>query len=66
MEGGVGGQGARGRRTVGDVRDEELDDAMDLEIEKVHRTTYRTDFYGGSLCFRGQMTMSVKIMAMDF
>jgi len=48
------------------VRDKELDDAMDLEIEKVHRTTYRTDFYGGSLCFRGQMTMSVKIMAMDF
>ena len=29
---------------VGDVRDEELDDAIDLEVEKVRRTTYRTDF----------------------
>ena len=48
-----GNAGKRGRaegsggRTVGDVRDEELDDAIDLEIEKV-RTTYRTDFSGRS------------------
>jgi len=37
-------------RTVGDVRDEELDDAIDLEIEKVRRTTYRTDYSERSLC----------------
>ena len=39
-----------GMRTVGDVRDEELDDAIDLEIEEVRRTTYHTDFSEGSLC----------------
>ena len=43
MEGGAGGWGVRGGRTVGDVHDEELDDVMDLETEKVRRTTYRTD-----------------------
>ena len=30
MEGGAGGRGFRGVRAVGDVRDEELDDAIDL------------------------------------
>ena len=34
---------------VRDLRDEELDDAIDMEIEKVRRTTYRTDFSEGSL-----------------
>ena len=29
VEGGAGGRGVRGRRTVGDVCDEELDDAID-------------------------------------
>jgi len=52
MEGGAGGRGVRGGRTVGDVRDEELDEAIDLEIEKVRRTTYRTNFSEGSLCCR--------------
>ena len=50
MEGGAEGRGVRGDRTVGDVHDEELDDAIDLETEKVRRTTYRTDFSEGSLC----------------
>jgi len=50
MAGGAGGRGVRLGRTVGDARDEELDDAIDLEIEKVRRTTYRTDFSEGSLC----------------
>ena len=47
MEGGAGGLRVRGGRTIGDVRDDELDDAIDLEIEKVRRTTYRTDFSEG-------------------
>ena len=50
MEGGAAGRGGRGGRTVEDARDEELDDAIDLEIEKVHCTTYRTDFSEGPLC----------------
>ena len=50
MEGGAGGRGFRGGRTVGYVRDEELTDAIDVEVEKVRRTTYRTDFSEGSLC----------------
>ena len=50
MERGAGGLGVQGERTVGDMRDEELDDAIDSEIEKVRRTTYRTDFSEGSLC----------------
>ena len=37
-------------RKVGDIRDEELDDAIDLEVEKVRRTTPRKDFPEGSLC----------------
>ena len=54
--GGNGGRRGRaggfgGGRTVGDVCDKELDDTIDLEIEKVRRTTYRTDFSEGSLCF---------------
>ena len=48
MEGGAGGRGVRWGRAVGDVCDEELDDV--IEIEKVRRTTYRTDFSEGSLC----------------
>jgi hypothetical protein len=32
------------------VRDEELTDAIDVEVEKVRRTTYRPDFSEGSLC----------------
>ena len=47
--GGVGGQGGRAVATVGYVGDEELDDAMDLDIEKARRTTCRTDFSEGSL-----------------
>ena len=51
--GGNGGRrgraGVRGGRTVGDVRDEELDDAIDLEIEKVRRTACRTNFSEGSV-----------------
>ena len=35
---------------VGDVRDGTLDEAINSEIEKVRRTTYRTDFSEGSLC----------------
>ena len=50
MEGGAGGRGVRGGRTEEDVRDEKLDTAIDLAIEKVRRTTYRTDFFEGSLC----------------
>ena len=50
MEGGAGGWGVHGGRTVGDVRDEELEDTIDSEIEKGRRTTYRTDFSEGSLC----------------
>jgi hypothetical protein len=38
MEGGPRGRGFRAAARVGDVRDEELDDAIDLEIEKVRRT----------------------------
>ena len=34
MEGGGGGRGIRGGHTVGYVFDEELDAAIDLEIEK--------------------------------
>ena len=34
MEGDTGGRESRGRRTAGDVRDEELDDAIDFEIEE--------------------------------
>ena len=37
MQGGAAGRGVRGGRTVGDVRDEELDDAIDMEIEKVRQ-----------------------------
>ena len=33
-----GGGGVRGGRKMGDVHDEGLDDAIDLEIEKVRRT----------------------------
>ena len=44
------GRGVRGVRTVGDVCEEELDDAIDLEIAKVRCTTYRTNFSEGSLC----------------
>ena len=51
MEGGAGGRGVRGGRTIGDVQDEDLDDAIDLAIEKVRRTTYRTEFSRGSLRF---------------
>jgi len=50
MAGGAGGRGFQGGRTVGDLRDEELGTAIDLEIEKVRRTTYRPDFSRGSLC----------------
>jgi len=50
LSGGAGGRGLRGGRTVGDARDEELTDAIDMEIEKARRTTYRTDFSEGSLC----------------
>ena len=50
LEGGAGELRVRGGRTIGDVRDNELDDAIDLKIEKVRRTTYRTDFSEGSLC----------------
>ena len=50
MEGRAGGRGVRGGSTVGEVRDENLDDAIDLETEKVHHTTYCTDFSEGSLC----------------
>ena len=52
--------GLGGGHMVGDMHDEELDDSIDLEIEKVRRTTYRTDFSEGSLgcwtprqCLRG-------------
>ena len=48
-QGGVGGRGVGGECKVGDVRDEELDEAIDLEVEKVRLTTYRTDFSEGSL-----------------
>ena len=47
--GGAGGQGARAVATVGYVGDEEVNDAMDLDIEKVRHTTCRTDFSEGSL-----------------
>ena len=50
MEGCARVMGIRGARTAGHVSDEELDDAIDLEIEEVRRTTYRTDFSEGSLC----------------
>ena len=50
MEAGAGGRGVRGGRTVGDVCDEVLDDAIDMAIEKVRSTTYCTDFSEGSLC----------------
>ena len=50
MEGVAAGRGVRGGRTVADLRHKELNDAIDLEIEKVRRTTYRTDFSEGSLC----------------
>jgi len=49
-EGCAGVMGMRGVRTAGHVSDEELDDAIDLEVEKVRRTTYRTEFSEGSLC----------------
>ena len=50
MEGGAAGRGVRGGRTVEDARDEELDDAIYTENEKVRRITYRTDFSEGLLC----------------
>ena len=59
-EGGAGGRGGRGERTAGDLRDEELDNAIDMEIEKVRCTTYHTDLSEGLLscwipweCLRG-------------
>jgi len=48
--------GRRGRagfpwgRTAGDVCEGELNDGIDLAIEKLRRTTYRTDFSEGSHC----------------
>ena len=50
IEGGAGGLGGWEGRTVGDVRDEELADTIDMEIEKGRRAIYRTDFSEGSLC----------------
>ena len=50
MEGCAVVMAIRGARTAGHVSDEELDDGNDLEVEKVSRTTYRTDFSEGSLC----------------
>ena len=50
IEGGAGGLGVWAGRTAGDVRDEVMDDAINLEIEKVRRSTYRTEFSEGSLC----------------
>jgi len=44
-----GGNG-RGVRTAEHVRNEELDGGIYLEIEKVRRTTYRTESSEGSLC----------------
>jgi len=48
MEGGAGEGKARWGRRLGDLRDEGLEDAIDLEIEKVRRTTCCTDFFEGS------------------
>jgi hypothetical protein len=50
MEGCAGVMGIRGARTAGHLRDEKLDDVIDLEIEKVRRTTCPADFSEGSLC----------------
>ena len=36
-------------RAVGDVREDAVDDAIDLEIEKVRCTICRADFSEGSL-----------------
>ena len=55
IEGGAGGRGVRVGRTIGDVREEELDDTIDLEIEKVRRTAYHTEFSTGSLCSMGSL-----------
>ena len=49
LEEGAGGQGARLVAMVGDLVDEELDDAIDLQIYKVRHTTCRADFSEVSL-----------------
>jgi hypothetical protein len=49
MEGGAGGRGARAVAKVGDVRDGELDDAIDLEIEKVHGSHCARNSFNGLL-----------------
>ena len=49
MKGGAEGRGVRRGLEVAQVRYEGLDDAIDLEIEKVRRTTCRTDFCDGLL-----------------
>ena len=43
MEGGAGGRGVQEGRTVRDVRDEELDDAIDLEIEEAKSAFVKED-----------------------
>ena len=47
--GGAAGQGVWAVAKVGYVGDEKLDDATVLEIEKVRRTTCRSNFSQGSL-----------------
>ena len=51
MERGAGGRRGWGRRKVGGVRDEELNDAIDLDIERVRRPTCRTDCSGRSFAY---------------